>query len=246
MTGMWIRYGEVAAPTAVVLPGSGSTAEFVARAFAGPVLAAGYALATADPPRAAGDPAEEWCEALDDLPSRPALVGGVSLGAHAAARWAARRPGATDGLLLVMPAWTGAPDGVAAVSASTADELEASGVDAVLTRLRRLATGAGSAAWVLTELERAWRHRGKAALVAELRGVAASPGPTEAELARIDIPAGLVALAGDPLHPEAVARRWASALPRASLETVHHTTVAADRAALGTAALRALAPSASR
>jgi pimeloyl-ACP methyl ester carboxylesterase len=244
MTGMWIRYGEPAAPTAVVLPGSGSTAEFVARAFTGPVLAAGYTLVTADPPRAVGDPADEWGEALDDLPSRPALVGGVSLGAHAAARWAARRPGATDGLILVMPAWTGTPDGVAAVSGSTAEELDADGVEAVLSRLRGIP--AGSAAWVLTELERAWHHRGRAALVAELRGVATSPGPTEAELARVGVPAALVALTGDPLHPEAVARRWAAVLPHASLATVDHATVAADRAALGAAALRALAPIVSR
>jgi pimeloyl-ACP methyl ester carboxylesterase len=239
MTGMWIRYGEAAAPAAVVLPGSGSTAEFVARAFSGPVLAAGYALVTADPPHAAGDPADEWAAALDGLPCRPALVGGVSLGAHAAARWAAGRPDAADGLLLVMPAWTGPPDGVAAVSGGTAEELEATGVDAVLTRLRGIP--AGSAGWVLTELERAWRHRGRAALVAELRGVAASPGPTEAQLARVGVPAGVVALSGDPLHPEAVARRWASLLPRASLTTVEHAAVAADRAAVGAAALRALA-----
>ena len=244
MTGMWIRYGNAAEPTAVVLPGSGSTAEFVARAFAGPVRAAGYALVTADPPDAAGDPADAWAEALDALPSRPAVAGGVSLGAHAVARWAAQRPGGADGLLLVMPAWTGAADGVAAVSGATADELDADGPEAVLARLR--AIPAGDAAWVVAELDRAWRHRGRMTLVAELRGVAASPGPTDDELARIDVPAGLVALRDDPLHPEAVARHWRSVLPDAALETVGHASVAADRAALGGAALRALAAIGSR
>jgi pimeloyl-ACP methyl ester carboxylesterase len=244
MTGMWIRYGDAGAPVAAILPGSGSTAEFVARAFACPLRAAGYVLVTADPEPAAGDPAAEWGDALDALPARPALVGGVSLGAHAAARWAARRPGGTDGLLLVMPAWTGPPDGVASVSGSTAEELDTDGLEAVLTRLRGLP--AGHAGWVLTELERAWRHRGRAGLVTELRGVAASPGPTEDELRALAVPAGVVALRDDPLHPEDVARRWAAVMSDAVLTTVDHATVAADRTALGTAALRALAATASR
>lgn len=237
---MWQRYGEPGSPVAVILPGSGSTAEFVARAFALPLASAGYTLVTADPPPAAGDPAVEWAGALDRLPTAPALVGGVSLGAHAAVRWAASRPGSTGGLLLVMPAWTGPPDGVAAVSGSTAADLDAHGVEQVVARLRDIPDGVG---WVLEELSRAWRHRGRTALVDELRGVAASPGPTETELAAVTVPCGVVALREDPLHPEYVARRWVAALPRAALETVGHAAVAADRQVLGIAALRALSAS---
>jgi pimeloyl-ACP methyl ester carboxylesterase len=243
---MWIRYGEAGAPAAVVLPGSGSTAEFVARAFAGPLAAAGHALVTADPPRPrpdVPDPADVWGLALDALAERepPALVGGVSLGAHAAARWATGRPGATGGLLLVMPAWTGPPDAVAAVSGTTADEIDRLGVEALLARLRALATEPAEAAWVVDELHTAWRSRGGAALAAELHGVAASPGPDLGELRRITAPCGVVALALDPLHPEAVADAWAAALPEAGLVTVDHPAVATDRATLGSAALRALA-----
>jgi pimeloyl-ACP methyl ester carboxylesterase len=244
LTGMWIRYGEVGAPAAVVLPGSGSTAEFVARAFAAPLAAAGHALVTADPPPSrpgVTDPAEAWGLALDALAGEPlALVGGVSLGAHAAARWAARRPGAAGGLLLVMPAWTGPPDAVAAVSGATADEVDGLGVEAVLARLRDLATHTTEAAWVVDELHTAWRRRGRAALVAELHGVAASPGPDLGELRRIAVPCGVVALAGDPLHPASVAADRAARLPAAGLVTVDHPAVAADRATLGSAALRAL------
>jgi pimeloyl-ACP methyl ester carboxylesterase len=246
MTDPWIRQGPPGAPVAVVLPGSGSTAEFVARAFAGPLVASGHALVTADHPARAdgGDPAGAWGLALDALAEREPLelVGGVSLGAHAAVRWAARRPGRCGGLLLVMPAWTGPPDAVAAVSGATAGEIASHGSAAVLARLRGLGTGAG---WVVDELHAAWPHRGDAALVAELRGVARSAGPTEAELARVTVPCGVVALRHDPLHPEEVARRWGSLLPRAAVDTVDHDAVAADRRVLGAAALAALA-SASR
>jgi pimeloyl-ACP methyl ester carboxylesterase len=248
MSGMWVRYGKAGAPAAVVLPGSGSTAEFVARAFAGPLAAAGLALLTADPRPGrsqtvgseALDAAETWGAALDDLVCRTpvALVGGVSLGAHAAVRWAATRPGRCAGVLCVMPAWTGAPDGVAAVSGATAAELAADGVETVLARLRGIPTEAG---WVLDELSRAWRRRVPHDLVAELRGVAASAGPTEAELAALTVPCGVVALRDDPLHPAAVAARWADVLPRAVLGSVGHAQVAADRAVLGRTALDALA-----
>jgi pimeloyl-ACP methyl ester carboxylesterase len=243
---MWIRHGKAGTPVAVVLPGSGSTAEFVGRAFAGPLAAAGHALVTADPPPPdpdAPDPAEAWGLALDALAAREpfALLGGVSLGAHAAARWASQRPGAAGGLLLVLPAWTGPPDAVAAVSGATADEIDRLGVEPLLARLRTLTTGEARAAWVVDELHTAWRSRGRAALVAELRGVAASRGPDRAELRRIAVRAGVVALAGDPLHPATVARDWVTALPAAGLVTVDHPAVAADRAALGAAVLRALA-----
>jgi pimeloyl-ACP methyl ester carboxylesterase len=249
MTGMWIRYGTAGVPAAVVLPGSGSTAEFVARAFATPLAAAGYALVTADPPPAdpvVPDPVEVWALALDALTRREqvALVGGVSLGAHAAARWTAREPGRCEGLLLVMPAWTGEPDAVAAVSGSTADEIDRLGAEALLTRLRGLAPRGSAGAWVVDELDAAWHRRGRVELVAELRGVAASAAPTEQELGRVTAPCGVVALRDDPLHPAAVAHRWAASLPRAALETVDHRAVARDRAVLGSAVLRALAAAA--
>jgi pimeloyl-ACP methyl ester carboxylesterase len=248
MSGMWVRYGDAGAPAAVVLPGSGSTAEFVVRAFAAPLATAGLALLTADPRPLgpdAGDAAAVWGRALDDLVLHTpvSLVGGVSLGAHAAVRWAAARPGQCAGVLCVLPAWTGPPDGVAAVSGLTATEIESDGVEAVLGRLRLLPTDAG---WVVDELERAWRRRAPADLVAELRGVAASAGPTDADLSGLTTPCGVVALRHDPLHPSQVARHWADLLPRAALATVGHPDVAADRAVLGRTALGALAATASR
>ena len=69
-----------------MLPGSGSTADFVTRAF-GPALdAAGFTLAVADPQPGPGLVAAAFA-ALDRAAARydVRLVGGVSLGAHVAA-----------------------------------------------------------------------------------------------------------------------------------------------------------------
>ena len=59
------------------------------------------------------------------------LIAGISLGAHAAVRWAAsnrRKARRLDGLWLVLPAWTGEADAVAALSSTAADEVAAEGL----------------------------------------------------------------------------------------------------------------------
>ncbi|MGQ0576039.1 MAG: alpha/beta hydrolase, partial [Pseudonocardia sp.] len=101
--------------TAVVLPGSGSDDVFVRAAFAGPLRALGIDL-VAPVPRPGPCVVTACRTALDGARARvpgPLLVGGVSLGAHVAARWAADRGAAgIAGLLLALPAWTG-PAGAA-------------------------------------------------------------------------------------------------------------------------------------
>jgi hypothetical protein len=165
------------------------------------------------------------------------LVGGISLGAHAAARWALEQQsleqvGPVPALLLVMPAWAGEPGPVAAMTAATADEIEREGSAAVLDRLRRDPALAGD--WVLRELERSWADGDDAGLVRALRLAASSPAPSLDELARVkaDVVA-VVALADDPLHPEDVARQWADAIPGALLATVPRHAPAAEPGVLG-------------
>lgn len=160
-----------------------------------------------------------------------ALVGGVSLGAHAAALWSARG-GRSTALLLALPAWTGPPGAVAGLTAATATDVLARGRDAVLAGIAASAPGD----WVVEELRRGWLEQDDDGLAAALLAAARSPGPSIEELTRIEVPAAVVALADDPLHPEAVARSWASAIPGAGLAVVPRQGPARDRGALGRAA----------
>ena len=254
---------------AVVLPGAGSSAEFVRRAFARPLREAGYAL-VAPAPVPGSDLVAASFRALDAAAAqygpRLRLVGGVSLGAHTAARWTAARctaaragsaagaasPASTaadratpapaappaypelDGLVLVLPAWTGAPGAVAAATAASADLVDQLGTAAALA-------AAGTAvAWVAAELATAWPAYGDG-LAASLRAAAAAPGPTLAELAALPVPAGLVTFAGDPLHPAAVAHEWAAAMPRATVRELPLVAPATGRSVLAATALAALA-----
>jgi pimeloyl-ACP methyl ester carboxylesterase len=224
-------------PVAVILPGAGSSADFVARAFAEALHKAGYGLVTPSPEPGPGV-VDAALRALDGAAARygPALrlVGGVSLGAHLAARWAAlSAPAGLAGVLLVLPAWTGKPGAVAGATAASADTIDRLGTDGALA-------AAGTAVpWVAAELAAAWPPYGDR-LAASLRAAAAAPGPSRAELAALPVPAGLVAFADDPLHPYEVAREWAAAVPRAALRTLHLADVAADPSILGTEALAAL------
>lgn len=224
---------------AVVVPGSGSSVGFVTRAFGPALAAAGYTL-HALPPATGTAAVERTAAALATAAGRlePALVGGVSLGAHLVARWAAGRADGPAGLLLVLPGWTGAAGEVAAASAYAADRIDHLGTPGALAEAER-----GTERWVHEELSAAWPAYGDE-LAATLRATAAATGPTLEELAAIGVPAGVVAFADDPLHPLGVARRWAAAIPRAALRTMRLAEAAADRGVLGTAALAALATAA--
>jgi pimeloyl-ACP methyl ester carboxylesterase len=245
---------------AVVLPGAGSSADFVRRAFGRPLREAGYGLVVPDPvpgPDLVAAAFRALDEAVAEYGPRLRLVGGVSLGAHTVARWAAGRatsaaPGSApaspapparrvelDGVVLVLPAWTGAPGAVAAATAASADLVERLGTAGALA-------AAGTAVgWVAAELAAAWPAYGSG-LAASLRAAAAAPGPTPAELAALRVPAGLVAFADDPLHPAAVAHEWAAAIPRAAVRELPLAAPAGGRSVLATTALAALAAARAR
>ncbi len=221
----------------------------MAAAFAGPLRAVDVRLVAVDPRPGRGVVAG----LLADLgrAARAAadrgdalLVGGVSLGAHLAVRWAAEHPGAVGGLLLALPAWTGDPAGAPAALAArhSAARVRAAGTAGALAEV-----AATAPRWLAEELARAWSGYGTG-LAASLEAAAAAPGPAPAELGRSTAPAGLAAVPGDPVHPVAVAREWREHLPRAVLVTADPAAFAADPAVLGRAAvlawLRARSPAA--
>jgi pimeloyl-ACP methyl ester carboxylesterase len=220
-----------------VLPGSGSDARFVRAAF-GPALDAAGVAVDAVAPRADGYVVAGYREALDaalDGP-RPFLVGGVSLGAHVATAWAIdRAPEGLAGVLVALPAWTGAPDGAPAAAAAlaTAAQVRAGGVAAAVAAAR-----AGAPRWLADELSRAWAGYGPG-LADALVAAANEPAPDAAALSALTVPAGIAALVDDPVHPLATARAWARSLRHAATCTTTLAALGADPAVLGRAAVRA-------
>lgn len=168
---------------------------------------------------------------------RVARVAGISLGAHAAAVWSARTQHPAE-LALVMPAWTGECDDVAAATLVAASEIYRFGSRAVLDRLR--ADPSTGDDWVLEELERGWSTYDDPTLIAVLRAAGTSRAPGIDQLSALRVPTAVVALADDPLHPAAVAREWAYAVPNSALRVIPRTAPARDRGALGRAAAEAL------
>jgi pimeloyl-ACP methyl ester carboxylesterase len=225
--------------TAVILHGAGSDAAFVRSAFAAPLARAGYRLIAPDD--RTGDPIimAERLRALLTRQPDVELVGGVSVGAHAVARWAARdaRAAGLDGLLFVMPAWTGQDRSTATMTRISADTLERSGVHNELERLRQNKELARD--WVMEELSRAWPLQSDT-LADTLLRTSMSRGPYASELARITTSVGLVALDDDPLHPAAVATTWARHIKHAKVEHLSRHAPAHDRSVIGVAAVHAL------
>jgi pimeloyl-ACP methyl ester carboxylesterase len=218
-----------------MLPGSGSDESFIRSVFAAALAGVGVDL-VAPAPRRGADVIAGYRAALDAAGPGVVLVGGLSLGAHVSARWAAAAPrGKVAGLLLALPAWTGSPSvttPAAAAARLTAARVREGGVAAAV------AATAGAPPWLATELGRAWAGYG-AGLAPALEAAASEPAPTEAEMGALDVPVGVAALVDDPVHPLGVARAWHAALPRSALVTTTLAAFGADPGAVGRAAVLA-------
>ncbi|KXO94019.1 hypothetical protein [Tsukamurella pseudospumae] len=221
--------------TAVLLPGSGSDADFVLRAFA-PLtrLCARTVAVDATPPSVvAGYRAALTAAASDG----PLLACGVSLGSAVAAGWALENPDADITLVLTLPPWTGAagPEIPAAMSARvTADVVDEVGATEAIARMR-----AGSPPWLARELSRSWAAHGDF-LAPALREAAVYVAPTEAEFGRLCARTVVVGAEGDLIHPVAVARQWGAAIPGAAATAVDLADLGPDPEVLGRAGLAAL------
>lgn len=168
--------------------------------------------------------------------SLPVILGGVSLGAHASIGMLAapRLPRNVVAGLAVMPAWTGAPDRVAAMTAGAAEAVAALTPAGVLAEL-------DPSDWVTPLLHESWELRRPADLVAELETAAQQPAPRPDDLAAIGVPVGIVALRDDPLHPTSVARRWRDTIPCAALVDIGRDEPGADLAVFAERARESLA-----
>lgn len=221
--------------TTVLLAGTGSDDDYVYRAFSAALHDVGAAVVTPAP-----DPGrliEGYRDALDNAGRcGPIAVGGVSIGAVVALRWALAHPGHAVAVLAALPPWTGAPDGAPAALAAraSAHQLRRDGLVAATAQMR-----ASSPAWLADELTRSWVGQWPA-LPDAMDEAAGCDAPTLGELEGLTAPLGIAAATDDPIHPLEVGVEWVSAAPRAALRTVTLDEIGADPAALGAACVAAL------
>ncbi|HZU48094.1 MAG TPA: alpha/beta hydrolase [Mycobacterium sp.] len=219
----------------VLLPGTGSDDDYVARAFARPLQKAG-AVVIAHPPQP-GQLIDGYRAAMDSAAQAgPIAVGGVSIGAAAAVAWALDHPDRAVAVLAALPAWTGAPVSAPAADAArhSAHQLRRDGLAATTTQMR-----ASSPRWLGDELARSWQRQWPQ-LPDAMEEAATYVAPTRAELARLVAPLAVAAATDDPIHPLHVGVEWVSAAPRAALRTLTLDQIGAEPAALGVACLAAL------
>jgi pimeloyl-ACP methyl ester carboxylesterase len=151
------------------------------------------------------------------------LLGGHSMGAHTAVGYALAHPERLSGLVIVGPTYTGEiSEGALAYWDGLAAALEAAGLDGFVDYLMRKSGVAE--AWrdgvAKAGRQRMELHRNLGEMARALRETPASrPFGSPADLARLDVPALVVAShdKADPGHPYAVAATYAETLPNARL-----------------------------
>jgi pimeloyl-ACP methyl ester carboxylesterase len=211
---------------AVIAHGAASSADFVRRVFAKPLESIGYDLVTWDRRTPVQEADREFAALVRD--SGATVVGGISVGAILATRYALAEGDRLAGLLVALP-----PPQPVGVPVPTAG-----GSEAALHIDSEEATR-GAVPWVADEIRAAWATYTQADLVRELTSASRAVPPTYDKLAQCVVPTGIVALSGDPVHPMDAADQWAKALPFAELETVQMHEPATDITVIGQAAVRA-------
>ena len=223
--------GDVDRPAVVIAHGAGSSARFIVDAFAGPVLASGRRLVTfdlrghggSDPAR---DPAHHHLDVhaadlrsvVTSVTGAIDVIGGVSLGGHAAVRAVASGDVMCTVVLACLPAWTGRAEAGVGPHAAVAAEVREVGIAAVIERLEA-ATDLPS--WLRAVLVRDYRWHDRESLTAALASLDGGVAPDAEELARLPVPLAVVGWPDDPGHPLAVARHWASVAPVAALRVLN-------------------------
>jgi hypothetical protein len=163
-----------------------------------------------------------------------ALVMGVSLGAHAVARWAAasRLGEGTQvaAAVCLLPAWTGAPGATAAATAAASRDIARHGIAATCERLERETTHPD----VLRLLRLAWSDYSDSQLARSLATASQGDGPTPGQLRAMGIRTIIAGWHHDALHPAAVALDWARQVPGSQIAMAARPDAALLQSALAT------------
>jgi pimeloyl-ACP methyl ester carboxylesterase len=236
------------APALVLAHGVGSSARFLAAAFAAPVLAAGYRLVVFDqrghgdatPCRDVGDHhldayVADLTAVVTSVPGPVGVVGGVSLGGHAAVRATGPWP-----RLVCSPGWTGTASRGEGPHAAVAAEVRGRGLTGVIDRI---AADDHLPRWLHDTLVTDYRRHDPASLTAALLALDGADGPSVADVAASCAPDGpglaVVGWPDDPGHPLAVADHWAE-LAGTEVVTITLAALDEDLHRFGDAAVAAL------
>jgi len=163
---------------------------------------------------------------LDACGAERAVLGGLSMGCATALHAAVAAPDRIDALVLVAPptAWSTRPR-QSRIYRIIAAVIERAGLGPFrcVASLGRLA----ARSTYLEDLQRSvvdhLRRADSRAVVAALRGAAASDLPELKQLRRVSAPALVLAWHGDPTHPLSTAERLVESLPRAELRVARTT-----------------------
>ena len=221
--------------TTVLLPGTGSDDDYVYRAFSAALHDVDAEVVT--PPPQPDRLVDGYLEALDNAArSGPIAVGGVSIGAAVATRWALDHPSRAVAVLAALPPWMGAPQNAPAalLARRSAHLLRREGLAAAVAQMRE-----ASPPWLAAELTRSWVGQWPS-LPDAMEEAAGYVAPSCGDLERLTVPMGVAVATDDPVHPAEVGFAWVAAAPRAALRTVTLEQMGADTGVLGAACLAAL------
>ena len=178
--------------------------------------------------------ADDLAALLDYLGVDRAIVGGISMGAGIAARFAAQWPERVEALVLVRPAWLvePRPENLALLP-RVADMLRQFGPDAGLAEFRKLPELAqirADSPSVAESLCEQFTKPDAPARAARLERLPADcPVDDWSVVESLAMPALVVGTDRDAVHPMAFARTWAEHLPNAQLVQIPSKSESAER-----------------
>lgn len=163
--------------------------------------------------------ADDMGAVMDALGIERAIVGGESMGAATALNFALRHPHRVDRLLLTAPAFGDAPNTEGDRFRQIADAITTFGMERFLVAAHQ--TWKHELHWspeVVEYVSALFSAHNEASLVAAIRGVMPwIPLPDLTVLPALACPTCIISWDDDPLHPAALAARFAAQLPRAHL-----------------------------